>query len=383
MSAPFILTAFSSTYVRRGIVNQPLNVEGAIRVGTPGELSFTVPANERRLPALLEDGARIRLDYRYDRDSAAQTIYSGAVEERSTASALRGGVRKFTVYDDWADIFNDTLGIPNPTGTESQQGAEGAYYTLTGNAETVLRGHVQAAVTRVGKPLTIPAGSRGPAGTIVGIRMHPLADRLFPTISSDDLVVRVLQLGNVRTLVVTVPAVHTRELTQESGIVVAGDLQIAPPKMTRAILGAGGEMTARLFRFKVNTAWETQWKRRIERFLDCRDIAQDDPQLEQLLEQRWRDAQAENAPVTAVSAVLTERPRWRFGRTFQLGDRVTIRLKNSEPLANYVREVKFGWSTSGKTIVPIVGDWTDSTNDKILRAISKAMRQQRLEQGSR
>ena len=247
----------------------------------------------------------------------------------------------------------------------------------------MLKNHVTAAKTRVGKSLTVPATHGWGPTVTVGVRMHPLADRLFPTISSDDLVIRVLQLGAVRTLVVTQPAVLTRELTQESGVVVSGDLLKAPPKITRAIIGAGGEAEARLFRFKVNTGWETTYRRQIERFLDARDVAVDDPALETILTQRWTDAQAEFGPTVSVAAVLAETRRWRFGKTFQLGDKVTIQLANTDPLANYVREVKFSWSTAGKTIVPIVGDWTDSTNGAVLKAVAKSMRQQRIEAGNR
>lgn len=383
MNTPFQLVCYSGDYVRRGVVSRPLSIQGAVRVGKPGELSFTVPVDERRLPSLLEEGARVRLDYRYDESIARETIFSGAVQDRSGTAQLRGGTRTFTVYDDWADIFNDTLGIPNPTGSQTQQGDEGAYYTLTGAAETVLKGHVQAAVTRVGKPLTIPATAGRGASVVVGMRMHPLADRLFPTISTDTLIVRVLQIGDVRTLVVTEPTIYTRELTQQSGIVVSGDPQISPPTITRAIIGAGGEQTARLFRFKVNAGWEATYKRRIERFLDARDVAVDDPDLETILTQRWTDAQAEGGPRGSVSAVLAETRRWRWGRTFKLGDKVTIRLAGSDPLADYVREVQFGWDLSGRSVVPIVGDWAESQNDKVMAAISKSMRAQRIEQGSR
>jgi len=383
VTAPFQLTVFDSSYSRRGIVNRPLSISGAVRVGAPGELTFSAPMDDRRMPALLADGARVRLDYRYDEDSDFEPIYSGVVEEITGAAQLKGGSRRFSVYDDWAAVFNDWLGIPNPTGTQDQQGDDAAYLTYTGPAETVLKQHVAAARTRLGDSLTIPAtAGRGPSVS-VAVRMHPLADRLFPTISSNDLIVRVLQLDNVRTLVVDEPTIRTRELTQESGIVTAAELLIAPPKITRAILGAGGEGEARLFRFKVRSDWETQFKIRRERFIDARDVAIADANRETILEQRWQDALAENGPRASVSAVLAETKRWRFGKTYRLGDQVAIRPANSDALADYVREVRFDWTTSGRSIVPIVGEWSESATDKLWRAVSRSMRAQRIEQGSR
>lgn len=378
---PFSLTVYSKGYVRQGVVNAPLSVEGAVRVGAPGELTFSVHADERRLAALGAEGARVRCDYRYDQDAEPMTLISGPVNEASGDVKLRGGVKTFTVTDDW-NIFNDWLGLPNPTGTQTQQGDDGAYYTLTGAAETVLKGHVTAARNQIGETLTIPATlGRGPTVT-VAMRMMPLADRLFPTVSSDDLVVRVLQLGDVRTLVVTTPTLHERVLTQESGIVVEAQIQQAPPTITRAVIGAGGEAEARIFRFKVNTTWETKWERK-QRFIDARDVSAVDPNLEAILTQRWFDAQAEGAPRSGIAAVLAETPRWRFGKTFQLGDKVTIRLANSEPLADFVREVQFRWDLAGRSIVPVVGNWQESVSDKIWAAVSRSMRAQRIEQGSR
>jgi hypothetical protein len=57
-----------------------------------------------------------------------------------------------------------------------------------------------------------------------------------------------------------------------------------------------------------------------------------------------------------------------------LGDLVSVQLNTSPVLTDYVREVQFSWDTTGRKIVPLVGNWTDSENDRILAAIAGTMR---------
>ena len=383
---PFTLTVFDRNFTRKGTLSAPNELDGAIRVGAPGDLTFAVDADDRRVKHLQADGARVRCDYRYSPSSAPQTLISGPVTEVAGSGTPEAALRTFTVSDDW-HVLNDTLGLPNPAGTAAQQGASEAYYSATGPAETVLKQIVEANRARLSIPLVVPATQGRGATITTSIRMHSLAERLFPAVTDAGLIVRVLQRGSaLPTLEVSTPTVRSRVLTQASGVVVEGDFQLAPPTVTRVWVGAGGVAEARIFRLFVDDALELRFgggagKRFVrERFVDARDVGIEPPATaltaaqEAVLQQRANEVLQEGAPRGSLAAKLAETETFRFGRTFQLGDRVSLQLAGGPVLSDYVREVQFKWDASGVEITPLVGSWAESVNDEILKRIADTMR---------
>lgn len=380
---PLVFTVYDGDLNRKGVVGRPFGVSGSIRKNLPGDFTFSVDADDPRAAALGTPGARCVVEYRWDPTAPKEGLLSGAVNDVSGSGDFRSKVRTFTVTDDWDDVFNQTQGWPNPTGTILQQGAETAYFKRTGPAETVLRDITTANLTRIGSDVVFPASLGRGTSITVQIRMHLLAERLFPAVDTAGLLVRVLQVNGVRTVLVTVPTVQTRVLTEDSGVIVSGDFQRAAPTVTRVVVGAGGEGTARIFRRYVKTALETEWKmtnRPRERFVDARDVESTDPALETLLQQRADEAFAEGAPKSGLSVVLAETEQWRYGKTFKLGDRVSVRLTGAPVLSDDVREVQFAEDDSGLTVTPIVGAWAESTQDKVLAAVAALARAVRHEQ---
>lgn len=386
---PFTLTVYDKAFQRVGTVPRPLSLSGAVRVGAPGELMFTVDDDAPRTAALMADGARVRCDYRWSRGSDLAEplpLISGTVGLASGTSARRVGTRTFTITDDF-QLFADMLGWPNPTGTISQQGADSTYYSRTGSAETVAIQHLQAIVTRMQLPVVLPASQGRGSSITVKMRMHTALERLLPAIQAAGLNLRLIQLDEAGvTLQVQQPAVHTRVLTQASGVVTAGSFQVQPPAVTRIVIGAGGEGQARIFRQYVRADWETQYgtstrRFRRERFIDARDIGLEEGATaltaaqETELQQRADEMFEESGPRGSLSATLAETTNFRFGKTYMLGDKVALQLTNSPALADYVREVAFSWDTdTGPVITPKVGDWAESVNARILKSIASTMR---------
>lgn len=375
---PILITAWSKDYQRLGVVGGIRSAEAYFRKNLPGSGMFELDADAPRVPDLAESGARVVMEYRYA-PGVAPVAISGGVEELTGDGPTEAATRIYQVTDDFADVFNDVLGWPNPTGTDTEQGDDGAYFKRTGPAETVLKQILVPNAQRAGINLTVPA-TLGRGQTItVSIRMHPLYDRLFPAVDQAGLRVRVLQQDDQRVLLVDEPTVHTRELTQASGIVVKGSFQIKKPTITRGVVMAGGEGTARIMRKFVDAAREAEWGTVRERAIDARDIDPAAPDLEAQIVARANEALAEGAGKTGLKVETTETDQWRFGKTFMVGDRVTVRLDGAPPLPDYVREVGVVWDaeTGDVQVTPLIGAWEDSPSTALknkVAAIDKNVR---------
>lgn len=346
-----------------------------------GDVEFTVAAAHARVADLTAEGARAVVAYQPGGGGQPQII-SGAVQELSGEGRASRATRTFKIVDDFDDIFMQTLGWPNPTGTVTQQGDDGAYFTRTGPAETVLKQIVQANTTRVGKQLVVPATAGLGDDVTISIRMHPLHDRLFP--ACDGLKVAVVQVDDERILQVSERGTYGRTLTEASGVVTTNSLNVIAPTVTRVTVGAGGEGEARAFRQFIDDdlelAYGTDGKRFVrERFVDARDIPAADPNLNALLQARADEALAEGAPTVSLSIDLTETDRLRFGATFAVGDLVTVQpLALPFPVSQPISEVEVTWAPGqGRKVTPRVGA-TEPTADaqmtKYIQALARAVR---------
>ncbi|MFJ4107882.1 Gp37-like protein [Oerskovia enterophila] len=365
---------FDKAYVNKGPLGAPKSLSGQVVKNAIGSLEFTLPADHPRIPALTASGARVLANYRPPgRDE--QFLISGAVEQVDGGGPRHSPWRKFAVEDDFSVLTGEVQCWPNPTGTIAQQGDDEAYFTVTGPAETVLKAILAPNVTRQGTVLTIPA-TAGLGATITGsVRFHTAFERLFPAVEQAGLGVRVRQAGASRILEVYVPETYDRELTQESGIVVSGEYSVSRPTITRVTALAGGEGTARVVRQKIDAAREAEWGVVMAATRDARDVASDDPNLEALLLARMDETLAEGASKASLKCELTETESFRYGVTFALGDKVTIRLADAPPITDYVRSVDFSWSKDdGVRITPRVGEWSDVSNDPLIERVVELTR---------
>ena len=371
---PISIEAWTKDYVRRGVVARPESVSGMIAHNGPGAFEFTVPSDHPRVPDLSADGARAVILYRPEPGADPETLISGQLTDVSGKGASLAAIRTYRLKDDWT-VLNEILGLPNPTGTMTQQGADTAYFTRTGPAEDVVTQIVAPNATRQGVNLTVPASLGRGASCEVSVRMHPLSDRLFPTIDQAGIGVRIVQRGSDRVLEVYEPTTRSRVLTETSGVVTDGDWTLTMPTVTRVIVGAGGEGTARVFREYVDAALETRFGVSRAVFVDARDVDPADPNLTTILQARADEALAEGAPKTSVSATLTETRAFRYGRSYRLGDRISLRLAGSPVLSDLVREVSFSYTADGGLeIVPKVGAWSESATDDLYRKVATLAR---------
>jgi len=271
----FRITVYDGDFNRKGPLGRFTSLSGEVAFNAPGSATLVVPASHPRAAQLGADGARVRIEYRPGLGFPWSFLMSGYVTETEGTGSRWRPSRTFTVVDDYAALTSEILCWPNPSGALTAQGADGAYFTKTGPAETVLKQILEPNVTRDGIPLTIPT-TLGRGSTITcSVRMHYVTERIMPAFEDAGLGVRVTQSGSKaasRTLEVWVPAIHSRVLTQESGVVVDGAWARTPPTVTRVIVGTSGEGTARTFAQHVDTALEAQYKVKLCQFVDARDL---------------------------------------------------------------------------------------------------------------
>lgn len=380
MNGRLRLTAYDRSLQRRGPIRAPESVSFTPRWNAPSECSFVLPAGHRRLDDLRTPGARVVVEYLPDGDTPDATLTrSGVVTETTAASGLAGRF-EFAIQDDFAEVLN-VLGWPNPTGTIAQQGDDAAYFTRKGPAETVALTVLAANTTRLAVPLTIPASlGRGPQ-VVVSVRMHPLIDKLVPVLDVAGLALTVVQSGGVRAARIDQQRTYAAEpFSEASGVVQAGSWSLTAPTVTRVVVGAGGEGKQRLFRLYVDSTTEAVWPPR-EVFVDARDIDTDltaNPDRDLQMQERADKELAAGAGKSSVSASLAETTRFRFGKTFTLGDRVPIQLSGSPVITDVVREATITWSTdAGLVVAPKVGLWQDSPEATLHDLVGRMAREQR------
>lgn len=374
-------TAWSKGYTRLGPIVGVQSITMVLRHNLPGEASIVVDADSVSVDDLAIAGARATLDYWWDDQSSVTPIrLSGPVEETTGQGVQASSVRTFHLVDDFADVMNRLVGWPNPTGTINEQGADTAYYTSSGAAETVVRDIVSVNATRAGIPLHVAATAGKGSSIKASIRMHPLYDRLFPAVEQAGIGVRVVQRGAQRELETYTPATYPLTIKEDSGIIVDGSFSITRPAVTRVVLGAGGEGTLRKFFTQVDTAAEAAWGIS-EASIDARDLDPSSPTVNTDAAQRMTEALTEGAAQTSLSVELTDTDVMRFGDTYQVGDKISVQLAGSPVLTDHVREVQITYTASsdssgGVTVRPLVGAWSDESTlqDKTIAAIAKGVR---------
>lgn len=342
VSSPFKITLYTKTFGRIGWVGDALSIRAVIRHNALSVFDFTVRSTHRYAEALVTPGTRVVVQY-----NGAHLI-SGPV--RRWSGSMSSGSLSFTVEDDFR-LLHRILGWPVPGSAITAQSAA-EYHTVTDNAETVVKTLVGANATRLGLPVTVATDlGRGDVCT-VSVRMHPLADRLFPIVDAAGVGVTVRQVGTGLVLDCYAPTTYPRTLTAASGVIRDWSIVSAGPNVTRTAIGGGGEATARKFRAVTNAPLESEWGDRIEEFVDARDTSDN-----AVMDQRGQDAITEGAPTRGLSVTLAESKHFRYGGAFQVGDIVPLEVGPGLTVTDVIREVVMTEDPEdGVRVSPSAGD---------------------------
>lgn len=380
---PVRIYVWDKDYAPKGQVFAPNAVEALGLSNNGGMLTFTLNSDHPRVVDLATEGSRASVRIRRDLGDGTyvwKTIVSGPVEEYRGEGVVPKDVRIFSIEDDFY-VFEEILCWPDPTAAITAQAQK--FYTSAGNAEDVLLDLIDKNAPRDGVVLSTEATqNRGPF-IWQNMRFHNLLDKMFPAVlTRAGLRVQVTQEPGetTRTVRISEMQTHTRVLTEDSGVILPGaEFSVRAPEATRVIVGSGGEGTDREYREFVNTAVETQWGMSKSKFVDATDIEIDDPDLEDRLQEAGEQALEEFGPKISLKVELVETPGFQFGVSFDVGDLVKIRLSGHN--ASYtarIHEVELTWNaTDGLLIIPRVGEWSDSPNDRMYRLISRLLRSSR------
>ncbi|MGV0109841.1 Gp37-like protein [Arthrobacter sp. CP30] len=333
--------------------------------------------------ALRAPSARVVFD-----DGDPEAVFSGVVDEATETSD--GDTLEVLVLSD-DSLIGAILGWQVPTAgasgyTIDQSASE--YRSYTGKAETVVKNAVREnGVTRLQVPGLVVAPDLGRGAVIPGgatLRMHPLPDRIFPSVTNAGIGLRIRQVGSQLMFDVYVPRVYPYELSVKAGTLKAYKHTRRRPTITRVVVGGPGEGKARRYRRLVDAAAETTWGFCGEGFVDARDT-KDDTEPEDVaktiatMDARGWEALREAGKVDTLSITLAETTAFRYGTDGVLvGDIVPVRTPAgviNQPVTEAVRTV-----VAPNVIVsePVIGERVDSAAEtqKNLAAVKVSQRKE-------
>lgn len=367
---PFEVVAYTKTLGRLAWIGAPLWLTATPRHNQKPTASIALAGDDPKLAKLAADGARVVIHYR------DEYLLGGRVTLQSGQGSAARRVVTFEVADDWRILAN-VLGWQVPGATlAGQSGAEHAVYI--GPAETVVKTILTANLDRLSAafaaPVTIAADLGRGATITVRARMDALADVLFPLVDQAGIGVRIRQtLAGLQVDCYT-PTDWPLLLSEDGGTLVSSSWSRQFPTITRVVLAADGEGTARTYAGPyINAAAEAQIGEPIEVLVDARDLKHTDPSFAALAAARAAETLAAGAAKAGLSLELTETDTWRYGGTgVHVGDRVTVELApGTPPVTDVLRSATLSWTTDeGAQVAPVVGERTDDPDTALVRAIA-------------
>lgn len=370
MSA-FRVAVYDKNRVFQCQVGNPSALSATVRHNLISTLSMTVPLGHKTFEALRADGARLRVLFK------GEFLMSGPIVADELQTDGKTGTYTVTMEDDKRILWDDITGWPVPTSPiGNQSGAE--YRTYTGNAETIIKTAVtENGVNRLSIPglIVAPNLNRGavvPGG--VALRMHPLADRMFPALDEAGIGVSVQQQGAALVFDVYQPATHPRTLSAQGRTLKQVKMTRTRPKASRVVIGGQGEGTARTFRYLTDPARETQYGMRAEVFRDARD-----DNTASVMDARGRETLTENGPKNGVSITLAGSGIFKYGPGgFHVGDRVPIKVADGITITEVIRECTLKWvSKDYAEETPVIGELTDRPERVAAQRLAAVARGQR------
>lgn len=379
MSTPvFRISVYDKNRLFRCQIGNPAFLEPTVRHNLVSTLRMGVSLSHERVSELMAEGARLKVNFR------GEHLISGPITEDEIESDGASGLYTVTVEDDFR-VLREVLGYPVPDQPESNQsGAE--YRNYTGNAETIVKTAVtENAVTRLAVPGLTVATNLNRGATVTGgvaMRMHPLADRIFPAVEDAGLGVTVRQSGSNLVLDVYEPVLHPRTLSVEGRTLKQVSMTRTRPRASRAVVGGPGEGTARVFRKVTDAARETLYGMRAEVFRDARD-AKDDAgaglTAAGIMDARGQETLNEEGPKNGVSITLAGSGIFKYGPGgFHVGDKVPIKVADGITITLPIRECTLRWvSPTYASVAPVVGDLTNEPERVTAQRIAALARRQR------
>lgn len=344
---------------RLGIIRpEDLDMKAQEVFNNVGSWTIKLPSEHPMVPHLRTPGSGIIVTGPLD------VLFSGPTTKPESVASPEdpyGSVTFDGVTDDI--ILRDYVSYPQPSNADATT-QNSAHDTRTGTVESLMYAYVNAnlgpSAPAARKKANLTLGANGNRGATITKkpRFQVIGNLLTDIAALADLGFRVVQRGSV--LVFETYAIVDRtaliRLDIRNGQLSGQRTAISPPTATRIIVAGQNEGVDRQFVERNNAASvaaETEWGRRIERFLDQRNT---DVVAE--LEQAGDEVLAEEG-FTAVSAqvVPTDDTNMIFGRDWFLGDQVTVVVESQE-LSATVTGMAISVNGDGLKVGAVIGDPT-------------------------
>lgn len=335
-----------------------------------GSWKLTIPSEHPLAPALRAPGAGIVVT-----GQEGTEIISGPTskpELSQTPQNVMGSVTVEGITD--TIVLLDALAYPDPSVGDATAQTK-ARDEREGSPEDLMRQFVNANIgpnapgNRRKANLTLAPSLSRPAGVTMkkGARFPVLGELLEDIAIAHGLGFQVIQRGNglrFETYEI-VDRTKTIRLDVRNGSLSSQRVATAPPGVTRVVVAGQNEGVDRQF-LNADTpeslTAESQWGRRIERFVDQRQT--DD--LDELQQAADEVLAEEGLTAITIQAIPAEDSAMRFGRDWYMGDSVSVVIDNQELVAT-VTGMVLKVDQEGVRTGVIIGDPTGFNADALVR----------------
>ena len=257
-------------------------------------------------------------------------------------------------------ILGERLAYPTPS-TADVTAQTDSHDVRSGAAETVIKAYVSANIgptapaARKIAGLTIQTDAELGETVSANARFQTLQQTAYGLAQTGGVGYALEQLGTGLEFQVYVPTDRTSTIRMDmvNNKLSRANYSYSSAKLTRAIMGGGGEAADREFLEVTTTASEEaeeEWSRRIEVFKDSRN-SDNTGQLTQSGEELLVD---DGKTIVQMSVTPSDDFSMRFGRDWYLGDKVTVVINDLEASA-VVTEVGISISFDGVRLGATVG----------------------------
>jgi hypothetical protein len=326
-----------------------------MRYNNVGSWNITLPSDHRLVDELRAAGAGIIVAVE------GEVIFSGytttAILQQSKDNPL--GDWRIQGVDD-SVILAERLAYPLPSEADVTLQTT-ANDIRTGVAETVMKGYVYdnisafAGTVRAIDSLDVEFDYARGAQVTGNARFTNLQELLYGLAQTGGLGFTVQQFSSSLIFKVFEPLDRSLNIRMDldNGKLTSTEYSYGQPKVTRVIVGGGGEGENRVF-YEGSTTESVQaesaWSRRVEKFIDSRG-SEGTIELEQSAAEALVD---EGKTIVNLSVTPSDDQTMRFGYDWYLGDKVTVVVGVAETTA-VVTEVGLNVAKDGVRIGATVG----------------------------
>lgn len=340
-------------------------LELVLRFNSVGGWTVTLPTGHPMAEALRQPGAGLIVN------GPDGVLISGPTYTAKNTKTAGDTTGEWVIsgFDDTV-LLGQRVAYPTPDTADLTLQTE-PYDVRTGNAETVMKGYVDAnmgpsaPLERQATGLTVQTDlGRGPVVT-GRARFDTLGELLSQLALAANLGFDIAQTGENLEFRIYQPVDRSASVRMdvENNRLEKSEYSYSAPEATRVIVAGQGSGAGRAFVERTSAeslAAETAWGRRIEVFKDQRSTG-DTAELEQAGDEILAD---KGKTIEAVSVTPSDGPAMSYPRDWGLGDKVSV-VVGDTTISQIVTEVALVVTDDGLKVAATVGDPAVAARDDV------------------